>query len=76
MVTPPYKNHYNTEQQNTILDIMERIGDKKSADGVDLLLLFDYWKIAFPKVKMDVNCGSCRLAVVKFFKQIKKEING
>ena len=72
----PYKDRFNKEQQNTITDIIDRIGNSNNAEGVDLMILFDYWKISFPTVKMELNCGSCRKAVIKFFKQVRKEING
>ena len=40
-----------------------------------LKLMYAEWHIAFPKHKQDINCGSCRAAICKFWEMMVDEWN-
>ena len=65
-------NETDLEQITLATDKINQ-GNKEDVDRNSLITLFKYWKMIWPKYPQDMNCSSCRKAVVKFFNQL---ING
>ena len=75
--TKQYTDKLTYEELSEISEAVVTIheGNKENVDGDSMRLLFKYWNFLWPRYKQDINCGSCRKAVLKFFSILVSDIH-
>ena len=69
--------NYSKEKRKMMTDAVVKNGNHTrnftSYHSESLMIMFAEWHLLFPVQKQDLNCSSCRKAVVKFWETIVDE---